>query len=255
MTPAGAQVVSLYHGSYDGGCQDTPGNWAGGLWKRADKLGFNQKESNHDQAKANCNSMPDCMGYGSHYSIDKYFIASATVKSLYCQDPANNRCGQNSPTNGCYVRFNAATNAPYVATTMVPRVRIKAQSANKWLEDGMNSFASGSWESTVWEVIRHPTDNTKIAFKALAQTSNYDGKYMQATCGEKQKTPWADTISDDSYWTVADVTDWTFTTTQTGLSLANKRGEWACSNIHHTTPPTCSYSCKQTWTFDVAIPR
>jgi len=115
------QPPFFYRGSFDGVCQ-APSRVlddALTLTKSARSLEFTNlgKDSGgHAQAEANCNSIPNCVGYGTHYEIDRYYIARATkANTLYCQDPENDRCGSGHPTNGCRVRFDSATNAPYVA--------------------------------------------------------------------------------------------------------------------------------------------
>ena len=105
-----------YVGGYNGYCESPDGTNLMDKWKMASQLGQQnhaRNEAGRNAAKEYCNSRPDCLGFGTHYSVDRYYIVSDTVKSLKCHNVAGNNCGTGTPTNGCYVKFRCTSNTPY----------------------------------------------------------------------------------------------------------------------------------------------
>ena len=85
---------------------------------------------------------------------------------------------------------------------------------------------------------------------------------MQADCSEKKPTGWAQTASEKSVWKLQGADETWFRgfdiskTTSTDVTMwlspdtdNPDASQAVCSNIHHTEPPTCSFSCERSWTF------
>ena len=105
-----------YKGGYNGACHSDDGNPEA---KFTSVLGIENQPNNADGykvAEAYCNSQANCIGYGIHYSIDRYFFAGDEVKSLKCDNAAENKCGNGAATNGCRVKFSCGSNEPFRVT-------------------------------------------------------------------------------------------------------------------------------------------
>ena len=111
-----ADACWKYVGGYNGYCESPDGTNLMDKWKMAPQLGQQnhaRNEAGRNAAKEYCNSRPDCLGFGTHYSVDRYYIVSDTVKSLKCHNVAGNNCGTGTPTSGCYVKFRCTSSTPY----------------------------------------------------------------------------------------------------------------------------------------------
>ena len=122
---AGAQNCFEYFGSYDGGCkaggqrlkawsQTSGWNWYSYLHSNPGNFGINAEGL--ASAKTWCSAEPKCIGFGAHYSYDRYYIGQSTSikeSALDCSNKAANKCGDGTPTNDCYVKFRCGEATPY----------------------------------------------------------------------------------------------------------------------------------------------
>lgn len=111
-------VQSCYYGSYDGVCSGS--NFE---IRSAESFGLeNADSSDYDYAESFCSHHEECLGYGIHYQIDRYYWATDETSTLECSDPANNNCGDGTPTNGCRVKMSCP--AGTVNTSVAAEKRI-----------------------------------------------------------------------------------------------------------------------------------